>query len=1167
MAVRFIIGRAGTGKTHYCLESIRSRLRGNAVDGPRLILLVPEQAALQMERAILTPGDIGGAHRADVLSFRRLAFKVLETAGSPDRRALSETARSMILRHLVAQRSPDLRYYRRVERLGGFLERLSETMTEFIEEAVAPSDLEVTDGLEPVQAAKLHDLRLIYQAYLDYLGTERLDPSQHLEAAREHLGRCGWLDDAEVWVDGFASLSRQETLTLVALAKRARHLDITMLADADVCTGTAAPQDDPAAAQLFRRTVETYGDLRSVLMDAGLEIEEPLCLRHARPHRFRNSPSLAQIERVLFEDAETEASAAPTSVELVELPSRRLEVEYALSRICRWIQDPTNTWRFRDLAIIARDLDPYHDLLSEALRARGIPFFIDRRRPTVHHPLVELLRSGTAMAADPLSLESVRHALKTGLVPISTEVSDELENHLIAHGLSGRADWQTADWAHRTRSSFVAANEEPTGAEAARLARINHARRAFLSHVEPWLTFAEDPAGHSGAEWSEGIIDWLQRLDAGSSLARWTQEAEGRGDLDAAAEHRQVWRDVLDLLDDLAFAFADVRLPASDLAAVLDAGLAKLTLGLAPPMVDQLLVGSIERSRHPDIKAAVILGFNDGVFPSQIVEDSILNDDDRQVLRTRGLSVAPPARERVLDEALLLYITLTRASHALVITHAAADNNGKVLLLSPYESVLRRALPGLQPQIQGDPIRLREYWDVLSPRDVTHRLVMEFRNRPALERDDPSVRRRWNELYDVSRSSLARDRIARLAFGSLAGRAVAKLSRDSVARIAGETLRASVSRLETYATCPFQYFAKYILSLKEREEATLEPVDVGSVHHAILDDFSSSLANAGQRPAELDEAALLQRLDESCGRIATRLPPGGTISNARNAYMLRRTRAQLARVVRAQKDLSACGTARPKANELPFGFNREGSLPALRLTTPAGRQVELRGYIDRVDLAELGDELLGIVVDYKRTRDKRLDLSQVYHGLSLQLLGYLLALAEHGVSLAGRPVRPIAGLYVSLAAQLHKVDHPDEVSDKETRLKGTFAPRGFFLAETFTALDAATNTGRSPWYNFQRKKDGEIGNIDSSDAADGGSFQAMLDHTRLRLGELADGILDGYIDVKPYRLGTFSPCSWCSMSAVCRFEMGISDVRFLEALKRSDVFKRVIEKPTKGAPE
>ena len=112
MGIRFVIGRAGTGKTHHCLEAIRQRVRSDPIDGPTLILLVPEQAALQMERAILAPADITVVHRVEVLSFRRLAFRVLDHVAAPPRKALSEAARAMLLGSIVDRMAPTLRYYR-----------------------------------------------------------------------------------------------------------------------------------------------------------------------------------------------------------------------------------------------------------------------------------------------------------------------------------------------------------------------------------------------------------------------------------------------------------------------------------------------------------------------------------------------------------------------------------------------------------------------------------------------------------------------------------------------------------------------------------------------------------------------------------------------------------------------------------------------------------------------------------------------------------------------------------------------------------------------------------------------------------------------------------------------------------------------------------------------
>ncbi len=70
-----------------------------------------------MERAILAPAGAGGTrsagHRAEVLSVQGLAFRVLESMGGTPCRALTEPARTMVLRHLLAQQSNELRFYRR----------------------------------------------------------------------------------------------------------------------------------------------------------------------------------------------------------------------------------------------------------------------------------------------------------------------------------------------------------------------------------------------------------------------------------------------------------------------------------------------------------------------------------------------------------------------------------------------------------------------------------------------------------------------------------------------------------------------------------------------------------------------------------------------------------------------------------------------------------------------------------------------------------------------------------------------------------------------------------------------------------------------------------------------------------------------------------------------
>ena len=93
MSARFVIGRAGVGKTHYCLTAVREKLIRSPLDGPRLILLVPEQASLQTEQALLAHDQLVISHRAEVLSFRRIAQRIGGDPALQDRVTLSATGR------------------------------------------------------------------------------------------------------------------------------------------------------------------------------------------------------------------------------------------------------------------------------------------------------------------------------------------------------------------------------------------------------------------------------------------------------------------------------------------------------------------------------------------------------------------------------------------------------------------------------------------------------------------------------------------------------------------------------------------------------------------------------------------------------------------------------------------------------------------------------------------------------------------------------------------------------------------------------------------------------------------------------------------------------------------------------------------------------------------
>ncbi len=1151
MPVQFVLGRAGSGKTFRCVECIRSRLREDAVNGPRLILLVPEQASLQMERTVLAADDVSCAHRVEVLSFQRLAFRVLESAGVVQRRALSEAARIMVLRHLAQQLRPQLQYYQRVERHNGFVQHLAHTITELIEEAISPTQLERMGKDESSNAAfsaKLHDIHLMYQAYLAYLGQDRVDPSQYLTEARAHFDQVSWLDGCEVWVDGFAAFSGQEQAALVSLATCAAQMELTVLCDPQSTTQT---QSTP-----FGRTVETMRRLERTFAESGIQVESPISLYAAPQPRFNQSPGLAMLEARFLDTGNSPdpgKEGAQREVDVVRLPDRRSEVDFAVSKIHAWVNQDNQSRRYRDVAIIVRELTHYEDLLRSAFSSRSMPFFIDRRRPITHHPLATLFRVGAQLAADDFSTAAICDLFKTDLLPLDNDQIDELENYCLARAVHGWATWQQ-DWTAPVQTGYLPSHDKLSDEDRATLARVNQARVTLVDAITPWMSSAIKHQTRHGGDWAKLLRAWMRHLHVDEMISTWMETAESDGNMALAGEHRQVWRDLLSFLDDLAFAFRDIELSIQEFASVVDVALSSMTLGLTPPMVDQVLIGSIERSRHPQIKAAIILGFNDGVFPQQHKEDPILNDDDRNYLQENGVDIRPASSQRMVDESLLAYIALTRPSHSLVVTCASSDHDGKPLRPSPYIEAMVNSC-GATLREESAPIQSRSAWNVLDLRDFLNRLPLELRCRPPASQDEPSVRASWMTIYELVRQRLVDDPWPALAFAGLDERSPHYL--DAPASTTSGHLRTSVSQLESFATCPFQHFGRYRLGLKERVTSPLADVDIGRLHHAILEDFVKDVAQTSEGFVGKDEDALINGLHQTHARLSGNMLQAGAVSQSRDRYLIDRSRSDLSRVIAGQRRIASAGSAKPKAAELAFGMHSDDSLPALHIVTPAGKKVSLRGFIDRVDIAELGDELLGIVVDYKRTRDKKLDLSSAFHGLSLQLLAYLMVLAEHGQSLAGRPIRPIAALYVSLMPKYTRVDNPSKLSSREAVLAGNYMPRGLILADKFEALDPNSTSDWSAHYAFYRKKSGELGHLNSSDAADAEAFQSMLDMTKQRLGELADDLFDGCVKIEPIRLGSFSPCSWCSMKSVCRFEWEVSQVRYLDKYPRSEVLQKV----------
>ena len=1160
MSVRFVVGRAGSGKTWRCLEAIRARLRKDPAAAPKLLLLVPEQASFQMERALIETPEISGYTRCEVLSFQRLAYRVFTETGVGGRRAdqtIGPLGRLMAIRRLIRRERSALRLLDRVADKPGLVKQVAGTLDEFMRANVEPQTLaEMADRSEtenPLAAARLADLTRLYQAYLDYLIDDRLDPAQYLNLAAERLGNCDWLDRAEVWVDGFAGFTQQEYALLTVLARCVVSMEITALLDPGA-SAIEAGELPAISYSLFGRTERTLVRLRGEFKASGIDLDAPIILTTSSAPRFAR-PELATLEQRVFstvgEKQQKESSVCADVIRVLALPDRRSEVDAAVAEIQRLTREADPPMRYRAIAVIVRDLASYHDLLSAAMGAHGIPCFIDRRQPTRHHPLIELVRGLLAIATDDCRLESVRLTLKTSLLPIDDDDADLLENYLLASGISGRSRW-AEPWTYKR--FFTRKGRDGGLSESQRrvLDQVNRIRQQWLSATSPWLDAVAELHEAPGQSWAKTLFACLDHIDTGRRLHAWADAAEADGLTDEADAHRKVWTDFVDLLDEFVRALGAEPMRIEEFRETIEAGLAEFDLGLAPPTLDQILVAAIERSRHPAIRAAIILGFDEHHFPMKRSEDPMLGDAERDQLESAGVEIGPSRARQLLDERMLAYIALTRASERLWISYPRTGEDSKPVQPSPYLDEVLAALPDLEVETVSEPRTTRSTRWITRVGELGSRLAGEMRYRTGIDDEsDPSARAAWNALYEAVRH---REEWRRTLTRSLAGlkyRNAAELEPGMMAGAVASPFAASVSRLERFAACPFAHFAEYTLDLEPRIEADLGQVDLGNLCHVILEKFVGQLAEAGQGLADLEDDAIADGLDAAAREIMPLVADDMMLAEARNAYLFDRSRGHLRRVARWQRDAARVGRFRPRAVEYPFGFSDHPAAP-LTLATPGGRTILLRGVIDRIDIAELGGELIGTVIDYKRTTDRKLDLTQVYHGLTLQLVGYLLALEQTGGSLTGRPIRPVAAFYLPLLEAYKPLPHPDREK------KETYRWRGIADTSALEALDRTVEPGGGSQFMSARiKKDGEP--QVNSDLVHRDQLSSVMAHVGRRMGELADALLDGRIDVRPYRLNRNTPCSWCEYQSICRYEIETQPPRRLESFKRADVLQRIVE--------
>lgn len=1174
MHVRFLIGPAGSGKTSRCLQEMASLLQNS--EGPPLLMLAPKQATYQLERQLLSGLGVAGYTRLQILSFERLAEMVLENLGEATASVLDEQGRVMVLRALLMEKQPHLKIFHATARLPGFARQLSGLLQECQQVQWTPDRLRTlaqqlgtTAGALP---AKLTDLAELLQAYLDWLSNRELhDASKLLELAAARLRATsgptllgsksgaeapGGLRMAGLWMDGFAEMTPQELDLLSAVVPYANSATLAFCMDHSPASDPSWLSSWAVVGQTFRRChqqlssipgVQTEVEVLERSSNSGRFRFRPALARleaawnHARPNTF---PSLAKSDSDRGADSESTAGShgvdLPTGeelhqgVRLIQCAHPEAEAIFAAQTILRWAR--TTGGRFREVAILVRSLETHHAAIRRVLTRYGIPFFMDRREPVGHHPLAELTRSALRIAALNWQRDDVFSALKTGLLPLEESEVDWLETAALAEG------WNGTDWL------------SPLGS---RIGRADNARAEALRArwVGPLETLAEslspgsDP-GPTGDEIAGALLSFWESLNVESRLETWTQNAETQLKYSDSV-HRTVWEEMVSWLKNLEIAFASRAMPLREWLPILEAGLATLTVGMIPPALDQVTVGALDRSRNPELKLAFILGMNEGWFPAPPSPPKILSEAERRRLLLEGSPIGTSSRREIGHERYYGYIACTRASEGLFLSWSAVDPQGTPLNPSPFIGRVREILP----DVPVETFAPRTADSAMEhPSDLAVPLLQwQYEKESASDRGSQSspVNETMPQSWAETLSSLPE-------FSGLLGRQrivleahrARRLPSSTARELYGTHLETSISALEDFASCPFKFFVARGLEVKERALYETDPREQGTLQHALLEAFHRSVQSQGKLWRDLTAAEARERAIRMGQELLVSFKGGLFRSSPMQTYLgnqlIHRVATMLGVLVHWMKQYEFD----PRAVELDFGLTDAG-LPAWALALEGGRELRLRGRIDRIDLRtvpELGDKALAVVVDYKSSV-RKLEPVKVDHGLQLQLLSYLGVLrnvADARPQLGVASLEPAGVFFVALKPEMSSVDRRESAASQSAESPAlVFRHMGRFNRDYLEWFD---NRGAKKGDQFQyiRNTDGRL-REGATDAVSSVALQSLMKQVEGHLKDFGNRIFRGEVDVSPYQIQDEHACDRCEFQSICRFDAWADAYRQLRA--------------------
>ena len=1122
MGLHFIIGGSGSGKSARLQQIMIDR---SAEDERRQhIIMVPDQFTMQTQKEVVLRHPRKGILNIDVQSFGRLYHRLSGEAGCDGMTVLDDTGKNLILRRLAGELKDELPVIGSSLNRNGYIQEIKSVISEFMEYGVGINDVDtIADNLsgKKLLAAKLRDINKLYKAFGDYLGEKFITREGRLDKLAMLTADSALMKGAVVGFDCFTGFTPVQYSVIAEMLKVCSDVYVTLIMPAAEFEKYKSGYEEH---DLFALSMKTYGALEQVAHDAGAERGEDIFCDHEEEYRYAHNPVLAFLEKNIFRSrAESYGGECGDALKLMVAEDPRAELEEIFLRIRE--ETRLGGLAFRDMAVVTGDLERYAPYADELSERYGIPVFLDRSRAVSHNPYAEALRSAMQIIIKSYDHDSVMRFIRSGLAGIGDDEADKFDNYILATGVRGS----------RAFKELFVFRPAYMGSDPEAMDEINGVREKLASALEP---LARCSGGGSAVEISAAVREFTQKNCFEEKMQDYSETVREAGDIAAAKEYEKVHEGIEKLLTQIEELIGEEELSLKEYLEIFDAGLSEIKLGVLPLDADRVVIGDMERTRLKPIKLLFFAGINDGVIPVRSGEGGFISDLDREALSEIGCNLSPTPRDKMFIQRLYLYHALSRPSEQLLLSYCVLDRKRESIRPSYLIAEIKKIMPTVRLETAGDDAVLRSMRAGVMPQDV---LPGYLRNYASKQIDEAEVKILGALLSEEEkRDAAATARLKDMAFYRYDPK---NLDAGEAAGLYGRILVNSVSRIESFASCPYQHFLKYGMRLRTREEAGVGAPDLGNLYHRAMELIGKNMKEedwnslSEERARELSEKAV----DDA----AVEFGIHKLYKDARCAYAVARMKRIILRSIQVTSYQIRKGEFRPVDFEMEFRKECLGE---------DGISMKLVGKIDRLDAMERDDRMYLKVVDYKSS-DRDIQSEKIYTGTQLQLPVYLeQALEKYRAKHPDKTVMPAALLYFRINDPMIKnsASAGDDVIEQE-RLN-EMRPRGLVCNEdeVIRGLDDF-ESGVSDVINVRRNKDGKLGKQSGIVSIE--ELYRLCGFADKKIKELGRQIMEGDITASP--LGE-DACKWCDYRETCLFERQVKGCVMRSFPDKKEAWEKII---------